>query len=191
LARNTQMSSEEKARILLETVEDRKAEDAVLIDLRDKRVNLADFFLICTGLAVPHIRAIAEHILEKVDELRLPKPSVSGEEVAEWVLLDFGDVVVHVMSQEARDRYRLEQFWSTPQPKGALPPTPESVADRYPLDRSPILPEGHPDLVPAGDGEDYDETGFEEDDDDLVGEDDDAFFRDADRPVEPVDEDEI
>lgn len=191
MARNTQMSSEEKARILLETVEDRKAEDAVLIDLRDKRVNLADFFLICTGLAVPHIRAIAEHILEKVDELRLPKPSVSGEEVAEWVLLDFGDVVVHVMSQEARDRYRLEQFWSTPQPKGALPPTPESVADRYPLDRSPILPEGHPDLVPAGDGEDYDETGFDEDDDDLVGEDDDAFFRDADRPVEPVDEDEI
>jgi len=197
MAKKIQMSSEDKAQVLFETVEDRKAEDPVMIDLREKRVNVADFFIVCTGLAVPHIRAIAEHVLEKVDELRLPKPTVTGEEVAEWILLDFGDVVLHIMNEEARQRYKLEQFWSTPQPKGALPPTPESVADRHPLDRSPILPPGHPDLVPAGDGEDYDETGFEDDgleselDDDLIGADDDEFFVEADKAVEPVDEDEI
>lgn len=174
------MSSEEKAHIFLETVDDRKAENPVLIDLRDKHVMLADFFIVCTGLAVPHIRAIAEHVLEKVDELNLPKPTVSGEEVAEWVLLDFGDIVLHIMSEEARTRYRLEEFWSTPQPKGALPPTPGSVPDRYPLDRGPVA---EPEALADEDEEEDDDSGFEEYDDD-------DFFAEADTEVEPVDEEE-
>jgi len=190
VARKHNLPSEEKARILFETVEDRKAENPVLIDLRDKRVNLADYFIICTGLAVPHLRAIAEHVLEKVDELRLPRPTVSGEEVAEWILLDFGDIVLHIMSEEARERYKLEQFWTTPQPKGALPPVPGSTPERHPLDRTPLP--GAPELGPGEEGDDdEDDTGFEDDDafDEL--EDDDAFFADADKSVPPVEQDEI
>ncbi|MFM7320096.1 MAG: ribosome silencing factor [Armatimonadota bacterium] len=186
MARKQNLPSEEKARILFETVEDRKAENPVLIDLRDKRVNLADFFIICTGLAVPHLRAIAEHVLEKVDELRLPRPTVSGEEVAEWILLDFGDIVLHIMSEEARERYKLEQFWSTPQPKGALPPVPGSLPERHPLDRTPLP--GTPEVEPV-EGE-YDETGFEDDDFESL-EDDESFFADADTAVKPVEQDEI
>ena len=91
-----QIPSEEKKNLILETIDDRKAENPVVIDLRDK-VNIADFFIICTGLAVPHIRAIAEHVLEMVDDHNMPKPAVSGEEVAEWVLVDFGDVILHIM----------------------------------------------------------------------------------------------
>jgi ribosome-associated protein len=172
LPKKQQITSEEKARILLETVEDRKAENPILLDLRDKNVMLADYFLICTGLAVPHIRAISEHVQEKVDELNLARPKVEGEEVAEWVLLDFGDVVLHVMSEEARSRYRLEDFWTTPQPKGALPPTPGTVdPNRSPLERAPAA------------GDDWEEEDEDDDDDEI------AFFADADTEVEPIDED--
>ena len=173
MPKKTQLSSEEKARVLLEIVEDRKAENPVLLDLRDKNVLLADFFLICTGLAVPHIRAIAEHIQETTEEQNWPKPRVEGEEVAEWVLLDFGDVIVHVMSEEARARYRLEDFWTTPQPKGALPPTPGSVAGRDPLEASP---------APSAEDE---EDAWDEEDEKEFG-----FFTEADAEVEPVDEDD-
>ena len=162
------MPSEEKAQLLLDTIEDRKAVDPVMLDLRGK-VLVADFFLVCSGTSSVHIRAIADAVLEKVDEVRLPKPRVAGQEIGEWVLLDFGDVVLHVMGEEPRERYKLEQFWSTPQPKGALPPTPDSVGGE----------EGDADI-------DEDDLG---DFDDEV--EDAAFFSEADEEVEPIDEDDL
>lgn len=128
-----QIPSDEKKNLILEIIDDRKAENPVVIDLREK-VNIADFFIICTGLAVPHIRAISEHVLDTMEDHNIAKPSVSGEEVAEWVLVDFGDVILHIMSEEARERYKLEVYWTTVQPKGALPPHPGSLPT-YPLDR--------------------------------------------------------
>ena len=128
-----QIPSEEKKNLILEIIDDRKAENPVVIDLREK-VNIADFFIICTGLAVPHIRTISEHVLDTMEDHNIAKPSVSGEEVAEWVLVDFGDVILHIMSEEARERYKLEVYWTTVQPKGALPPHPGSLPT-YPLDR--------------------------------------------------------
>lgn len=142
------MPSDEKAQFLLDIVEDRKAVDPVLLDLRGKTL-LFDYFMVCEGTSNVHIRSIAEALLEKSEDARLPKPRVAGQENAEWVLLDFGDIVIHVMSEETRDRYKLEEFWSTPQPKGALPPTPDDLEDR-----------------------------------------DTDFFLDADRQVEPIDEDD-
>jgi ribosome-associated protein len=160
------MPSDEKAQLLLEAVEDRKAEDPVLLDLRGKTL-LADFFLICSGTSQPHIRAIAEHVLEVAKERRLPAPRIEGAQVGEWVLLDFGDVILHVMAEEPRQRYKLEQFWTTPHPKGALPPTPGSVSVN-------------------GTGDESDEE-WEEDEDDM---DDAAFFDEADQEVEAIDEEE-
>ena len=151
---------------MLEAVEDRKAVDPVLLDLRGKTV-LADYFLICSGTSLPHIRAISEKVQETADENRLATPRISGEQVNEWLLLDFGDVILHIMGEEQRARYKLEEFWSTPQPKGALPPTPESIAA----------------------GPDADDDGNWEDEDD--DEDDEAFFVDADTKVEPIEEDEL
>lgn len=156
------LESDEKARLLLDAVEDRKAVDPVLLDLRGKTV-LFDFCLICSGTSNVQIRAIAEAVLEKSEEARLPKPRVEGQQNAEWVLLDFGDVILHVMAEETRERYKLEQFWSTPQPKGALPPTPGSAG------------------IASLDVGDLDE----EDQGDA------AFFDDADQEVEPIDEDDL
>jgi hypothetical protein len=111
-------------------------------------------------------------VLEVAKEQRLPSPRIEGEQVGEWVLLDFGDVVLHIMAEEPRQRYKLEQFWTTPHPKGALPPTPDSIA--------------------AGVGEDEDDEAWDEDEDELDEDelDDAAFFDEADQEVEPIDEDE-
>jgi len=166
LARKVDIPSEEKAQLLFDTVEDRKAVDPLLLDLRGKTL-LADFFLICSGMSQPHIKAIADKLEEVADERNIPSPKMSGEQAGEWILLDFGDVVTHVMSAETRDRYKLEEFWTTPQPKGALPPSPDA---------------------PLAEG---DEDEMEDDLDELDEDDDDAaFFDEADAEVEPVDEDE-
>lgn len=155
------LPSDEKARLLLGTIEDRKGVDPVLLDLRDKTL-LMDFFLVCSGTSNVQIRALTDALLETADDTPgVNKPRVEGQENAEWVLLDFGDVVVHVMAEEPRERYKLEQFWSTPQPKGALPPTPGSAVDDDDLDL---------------------------DEDEI---DDAAFFDEADQEVEPVDEDDL
>jgi ribosome-associated protein len=184
------LSSEEKAKLLLDTVEDRKAVDPVLLDLRGQTL-MADFFLICSGTSNVHIRSIADAVLERADERDVNKPRVEGQQNAEWVLLDFGDVVLHVMAEEPRARYRLEQFWTTPQPKGALPPTPDSVAaaDAQALDRQGLdgadarFAEIEDEDLENDDGDGMDDL----DDDDL---DDAAFFDEADQEVEPVDEED-
>ena len=127
MPKDLEMPSDVKAKLLFDAVEDRKAVDPSLIDLRDKTV-MTDFFLICSGTSDTHIRAIADIVQERAEESRVSRPRIMGQSVGEWILIDFGDVVVHVMSEEARERYNLEKFWTTPQPKGALPPTPDSVA---------------------------------------------------------------
>ena len=190
MTQTSPLSSEEKAKLLLDTVEDRKAVDPILLDLRGQTL-MADFFLICSGTSNVHIRSIADAVLERADERDVNKPRVEGQQNAEWVLLDFGDVVLHVMAEEPRARYRLEQFWTTPQPKGALPPTPDSVAaaDAQALDRQGLdgadarFAEIEDEDLENDDGDGMDDL----DDDDL---DDAAFFDEADQEVEPVDEED-
>jgi ribosome-associated protein len=175
VAKKIQISSEEKAQLLVDAVEDRKAEEVRVIDLRDKDVMLADYILICTGTSTTHIRAIAERVIERVEDLNLPKPGIEGEAVAEWVLLDFGDVILHVMNEESRERYKLEQFWTTPQPKGALPPRPGPDA----VETS---------TLESGARWDDDRADPEAPGEDAEFDDDAAFFEDADTEVEPIDD---
>ena len=180
LAKRIDIASDEKARILVDAVEDRKAVDPVLIDLRDKTL-MTDFFLVCSGTSDVHIRAIAERVEEVADEQRLNRPRIEGQGVAEWILLDFGDVVLHIMNAESRDRYKLETFWTTPQPKGALPPTPDSTG----VNRSGSgIGEDRTDADDKTDALDELE-GLDFDDDEEM---DAAFFEDADEEVEPIDD---
>jgi ribosome-associated protein len=146
----------------------------VLLDLRGKTL-LADFFLICAGFNNIHIKAIAERVREEADERRLPSPRTEGEQVGEWVLLDFGDVILHIMTEEARARYKLEEYWTTPQPKGALPPTPSSAGSN-----------GSATYVSNGETALFDDLDEDEDEEDE----DATFFGDADTEVEPIEEDD-
>lgn len=168
MAKKSDMPSDEKAQLLLETVEDRLAIDPVLLDLRGKTL-MTDFFLVCSGNSDTHIRAISDAVLDKSADARLSKPRIEGQEVGEWVLLDFGDVVLHVMSEEQRERYKLEEFWTRSHAEGEMPPTPGTALRRG--------PEGDEDL-----------DSLEMDEDEM---DDATFFEDADTEVEPVDEDEV
>lgn len=97
----------------MSAAEDKKAEDIVLLDLRPDTI-IADFFVICTGDNIRQLRAIAESIREKVKKTvqRLPY-SVEGEADSGWLLMDYGDIVVHIMSAENRSYYDLEGLWKS------------------------------------------------------------------------------
>jgi ribosome-associated protein len=88
---------------------EKKAEDAVVLEMADT-VGYTDFFVILTGANARQTRAIADQVLEKLRPRRRPA-RVEGEREAEWILLDFLDVVVHVFTPAARDFYRLEALW--------------------------------------------------------------------------------
>lgn len=92
-------------------MEDKKAQDVVVIDLKGKSL-MADYFVICTASSRPQINAIVEAVREKFRDEDLRKPSIEGMDQSKWVLLDAGDVIGHVFAPEERDFYNLEGFWS-------------------------------------------------------------------------------
>lgn len=89
---------------------ERKAADVVALDLRGIS-SATDFFLIGTGNSDIQVRAIAEHVLEEMEEAGRRADHVEGLERARWVLLDFIDFVVHIFHPSARDFYQLESLW--------------------------------------------------------------------------------
>jgi ribosome-associated protein len=87
-----------------------KAEDIVVLDVRALTI-ITDYFLICTGKSSIQIRAISDRIEDRLREAGERKLRVEGRQEATWVLMDYGDVVVHVMAAEQREFYRLEDLW--------------------------------------------------------------------------------
>lgn len=106
-----EMDSEEKARLIAATADAVKAEDIVALDLRQLTI-ISDFFVICTGKSSIQIRAIASRIEDKLREAGVRKLRMEGYQEATWILMDYGDVVVHIMAAEQRAFYRLEELWS-------------------------------------------------------------------------------
>lgn len=104
------------AREIVNAVEDKKAENILLLDLRPDSI-IADFFIICTANSERQIRALADNVREVIKEKfgKLPT-NVEGENTSGWVLMDYGDVVAHIMSDEMRRYYDLETLWSTATP---------------------------------------------------------------------------
>jgi len=89
---------------------DKKAEDILVYDLRGI-CNFTDVFVLCTGGSTLQVRAIADNVVEKLREQGARLPLVDGLETKTWAIVDFGDVVVHVMSPDAREFYNLEGLW--------------------------------------------------------------------------------
>lgn len=99
------------ARTLVETLEDRKAEDIVLLDLRGQSI-FTDFFVICTGTSERQLGALADALDEAARKTyRLKSPRVEGHPEGGWLLVDFGTVIVHCFSPAQRKRYKLEDLW--------------------------------------------------------------------------------
>ena len=100
------------ARYIVDVVEDHKAEGIVLLDLRPDTV-IADFLVVASGTSPRQLRALSDHVKEDIKEhhKRLPY-AVEGTPDSGWVLLDYGDVVVHLFSEEQRNYYDIEGLWS-------------------------------------------------------------------------------
>lgn len=100
-------------RLVVEALEDMKAEELVVLDVR-AATSITDYMVVASGRSDRHVQGIADRVVEKVRECR--GPSVAEERSRDWVLLDAGDVVAHVMLPDTRRMYSLEKLWSVAPP---------------------------------------------------------------------------
>jgi ribosome-associated protein len=105
------LSAEEKAALASRIAADKKAMDVVVLDMRDAS-SITDYFLICSGGSDRQVQAIADAIEEQLEQSGLDSLGVEGYREGRWILMDYGDVLVHVFSQETRDFYDLERLWA-------------------------------------------------------------------------------
>ena len=96
-------------------LDEAKAEEVVTIDLAGKS-SIGDFMVVATGRSDRHVGAIAEQIGRKLKEQGLGRIRIEGMEACDWVLIDTGDIIVHVFRDEVRDFYNLEKMWSADRP---------------------------------------------------------------------------
>lgn len=100
------------AESLAKSLEDDKAEDILFIDL-DGKSSLADFMIIASGRSGRHVASLADHLAQDAKKLTGRPASVEGMPNADWVLIDTGDVIVHLFRPEVREFYNLEKIWAS------------------------------------------------------------------------------
>lgn len=100
----------EMAKLAIEALEDKKAEDIRVIDISEVSV-LADYFIIAGGNNRSQIQALCDNVLEKLGRAGYPEKQTEGYDTANWILIDFGDVIVHIFDKENRLLYDLERIW--------------------------------------------------------------------------------
>jgi ribosome-associated protein len=106
----TDAKSEAQLARVLSSLEEDKAEDIVQIDLRGKSA-IGDYMVICSGRSSRQVSAISEKLAERLKtELGVPS-KIEGKDAGDWVLIDTGDVIVHVFRPEVREFYQLEKMW--------------------------------------------------------------------------------
>jgi ribosome-associated protein len=108
---------------ILSQLDDDKAEDIVQIDLRGKTA-IGDYMVVCSGRSSRQVTSIAEKLAQMVKDDYDRTPRVEGKDTGDWVLIDTGDVIVHVFRPEVREFYQLEKMWmptDTPEPPAVMP----------------------------------------------------------------------
>ena len=99
---------------IVKGISDVKGQDIEMIDLRKIENRICDFYIICSGNSNTHVSAILNSIKKKVNKALNEKPlHTEGQENAEWILLDYINVVVHIFQKQVRDFYRIEELWGT------------------------------------------------------------------------------
>ena len=107
-------------RLILDSLDDMKAEEIVEIDLRGKSA-IADVMIIATGRVARHVGAMADRMVKDLKDNGHRSPRIEGIPVCDWVLLDTGDVIVHLFRPEVRAFYNLEKMWSSGRPNELRP----------------------------------------------------------------------
>ncbi len=95
------------------SLDDDKAEEIVTIDLHGK-CSFADYMVVATGRSSRHVSSLADRLQERLKEQGMAPLSIEGKETCNWVVMDAGDVVVHLFLPEARELYQLEEMWTIP-----------------------------------------------------------------------------
>lgn len=102
------------------SLDDDKAENIVSIDLHGK-CDFADAMIIASGRSARHVGSIAQKLQERLKETGHPVLSIEGKESCDWVLIDTGDIIVHLFRPEVREFYNLEKMWAVPMPGATQP----------------------------------------------------------------------
>ena len=108
------LTAEQIAAIAAKALEDKKARDIKVLRTTEQTV-LADYFVICNGTSSTHIKALVDEVDKQLSEAGEPPVRREGLRSDIWVLMDFGSVIVHVFTEEARKFYNLERLWSDSQ----------------------------------------------------------------------------
>jgi ribosome-associated protein len=96
---------------IVKTLEDKKAENITVIDLMGK-ANIAQYMIFASGRSTRNVAAIADNLADELKaNTNVPRVSLEGLRQSEWVLIDAGDIIVHVFHPEAREHFKLEEFW--------------------------------------------------------------------------------
>ncbi|MDA0679461.1 MAG: ribosome silencing factor [Proteobacteria bacterium] len=111
------MNSEQLCELVVDALEDGKAKDVVRLDVRDL-TSVTDYMVVASGTSNRHVMALAHAVAEKSKAAGQRPMGIEGESGSEWVLLDLGDALVHVMLPRVREFYNLEKLWSLSPIKG-------------------------------------------------------------------------
>ena len=109
--REPRMNSEALTDLVVDALDDVKANDIVRLDVRDM-TTVTDYMVVASGTSNRHVQALVENVAEKAKEAGHRPIGIEGEEGGEWVLLDLQDTLVHVMLPKVREFYNLEKLWS-------------------------------------------------------------------------------
>jgi ribosome-associated protein len=110
-AASASASAPQTLRVILASLDNMKAEDTVTIDLTGKS-SIGDYMVVTTGGSQRHVASIADRVIKDLHEAGAKRVRVEGQRVGDWVLIDAGDVIVHVFRPEVRTFYSLEKMWS-------------------------------------------------------------------------------
>ncbi|CAB0149613.1 Ribosomal silencing factor RsfS [Pseudidiomarina piscicola] len=105
------MQAEQLRDFVVDKLEDLKGRDIKVLDVNGQ-TDIADFMVVCSGSSKTHVKSLANHVAAESKHNGVPPIGVEGAESSEWVLVDLGDVVVHVMQESIRDFYELEKLWA-------------------------------------------------------------------------------
>lgn len=104
------MQAEALVAFVIEKIEDMKGRDITKLNITEKS-NFADFMVVCSGNSNRHVKSIAQSVSTECRAEGVEPLGIEGNDIGEWSLVDLGDVIVHIMTDDTRDRYQLEQLW--------------------------------------------------------------------------------
>ena len=104
------MDSFQKAKFIVELAQDKKAQQILVMDMKNA-IAITDYFIICSGGSTRHVKTVADTIVENMKKSGFHVWHIEGYEEGRWILLDYGDAIVHIFDEEVRKFYELERLW--------------------------------------------------------------------------------